>query len=198
MGMTATFMPKPLYGEAGSGMHFHQQLWQGRHATLFYDPAGYGALSETARFYIAGLLAPRPGGHGLHQPVDQLLPAARAGLRGAGERHLLASATAAPRSASPSTPNRPETARIEFRPPDATCNPYLAIAAQLMAGIDGIRRRLDPTALGFGPVDEDIFSWPAEKRARDQGAADLARRGARRPRARPRVPAGGRRLQPRT
>ena len=65
---------------------------------------------------------------------------------------------------------------MEFRPPDATCNPYLAIAAQLMAGIDGVRRRIDPTELGFGPFDEDVFSWSAEKRAHDQGPADLARR----------------------
>ena len=65
----------------------------------------------------------------------------------------------------PKYANRPESARMEFRPPDATCNPYLAIAAQLMAGIDGVRNRIDPTALGFGPFDEDVFSWPAEKRA---------------------------------
>jgi glutamine synthetase len=66
----------------------------------------------------------------------------------------------------PKYANRPESARLEFRPPDATCNPYLAIAAQLMAGIDGVRRKTDPTALGFGPYDEDVFSWPPEKRAR--------------------------------
>jgi glutamine synthetase len=65
----------------------------------------------------------------------------------------------------PKYANRPESARLEFRPPDATCNPYLAIAAQLMAGIDGVRRRTDPTELGFGPYDEDVFSWPAERRA---------------------------------
>ena len=65
----------------------------------------------------------------------------------------------------PKYANRAESARFEFRPPDATCNPYLAIAAQLLAGVDGIRRNLDPSALGFGPVDEDIFAWPADKRA---------------------------------
>ena len=65
----------------------------------------------------------------------------------------------------PKYANTPESARFEFRPPDATCNPYLALAAQLMAGIDGVRRRLDPGELGFGPVDEDIFSWSPEKRA---------------------------------
>ena len=65
----------------------------------------------------------------------------------------------------PKYANTEESARFEFRPPDATANPYLAMAAQLMAGIDGIKRKLDPTELGFGPVDEDIFSWPPEKRA---------------------------------
>jgi len=65
----------------------------------------------------------------------------------------------------PKYANQPHSARFEFRPPDATCNPYLAMAAQLMAGIDGMVRQLDPTAMGFGPVDDDIFSWPAEKRA---------------------------------
>ena len=68
----------------------------------------------------------------------------------------------------PKYANRPESARCEFRPPDATANPYLALAAQLLAGIDGIRRRLDPTALGFGPVDENVFAWPAERRAQIQ------------------------------
>jgi len=59
----------------------------------------------------------------------------------------------------------PDTVRFEFRPPDDTCNPYLAMAAQLMAGIDGIRKQIDPTAAGFGPIDEDIFSWEPERRA---------------------------------
>ena len=77
-------------------------------------------------------------------------------------------ATALSSGATPTYANRPENARLEFRPPDGTANPYLAIAAQLMAGIDGMRRRLDPETLGFGPVDDDIFAWPAERRARIQ------------------------------
>lgn len=64
----------------------------------------------------------------------------------------------------PKYADQPETTRIEFRPPDATCNIYLALAAQLMAGLDGIQRRLDPTELGFGPIDENIFNWSLEKR----------------------------------
>jgi glutamine synthetase len=162
MGMTATFMPKPLYGEAGSGMHFHQQIWKGE-ANAFYDAAGYGCLSETARFYIGGLLAHGAAVMALTNPSTnsyrRLVPGYEAPVSAIFSLGNRSAAIRIPKYA-----NRPESARMEFRPPDATCNPYLAIAAQLMAGIDGVRRRTDPTSLGFGPYDEDVFSWPAEKR----------------------------------
>jgi glutamine synthetase len=164
MGMTATFMPKPLFGEAGSGLHFHQQVWSGD-TNVFYDPAGYGCLSDTARFYIGGLLAHGPAVMALTNPSTnsyrRLVPGYEAPVSAIFSLGNRSAAIRIPKYA-----NRPESARLEFRPPDATCNPYLAIAAQLMAGIDGVRRRTDPTALGFGPYDEDVFSWPAEKRAR--------------------------------
>lgn len=163
MGMTATFMPKPLYGEAGSGMHFHQQVWKGE-ANAFYDAAGYGCLSETARFYVGGLLAHGAAVMALTNPSTnsyrRLVPGYEAPVSAIFSLGNRSAAIRIPKYA-----NRPESARMEFRPPDATCNPYLAIAAQLMAGIDGVRRRTDPTSLGFGPYDEDVFSWPAEKRA---------------------------------
>jgi len=163
MGMTATFMPKPLFGEAGSGLHFHQQVWRGE-TNVFYDPAGYGCLSETARFYVGGLLAHGPAVMALTNPSTnsyrRLVPGYEAPVSAIFSLGNRSAAIRIPKYA-----NRPESARMEFRPPDATCNPYLAIAAQLMAGIDGVRRRTDPTALGFGPYDEDVFSWPAEKRA---------------------------------
>ena len=163
MGLTATFMPKPLFGEAGSGLHFHQQVWRGE-TNLFYDAAGYGCTSETARFYIGGLLAHGPAVMALTNPSTnsyrRLVPGYEAPVSAI---YSLGNRSAAIRI--PKYANRPESARMEFRPPDATCNPYLAIAAQLMAGIDGVRNRIDPTALGFGPFDEDVFSWPAEKRA---------------------------------
>ena len=80
MGMTATFMPKPLFGEAGSGLHFHQQVWRGE-TNAFYDPAGYGCTSETARFYIGGLLAHGPAVMALTNPSTnsyrRLVPATR-------------------------------------------------------------------------------------------------------------------------
>jgi len=149
MGMTATFMPKPLFGEAGSGLHFHQQVWKNG-TNVFYDAGGYGCLGQTARFYIGGLLA--HGAAVMAITIRRRTPTeAGAGLRGAGERHLLARQ---PQRGHPHPQVRqpPDSARLEFRPPDATTNPYLAVAAQLMAGIDGIRRRLDPTTLGFGPM----------------------------------------------
>jgi glutamine synthetase len=163
MGLTATFMPKPLFGEAGSGLHFHQQVWKDG-TNVFYDPNGYGCLSETARFYIGGLLAHGPAVMALTNPSTnsyrRLVPGYEAPVSAIFSLGNRSAAIRIPKYA-----NKPDSARLEFRPPDATTNPYLAVAAQLMAGTDGIRRRLDPTALGFGPFDEDVFSWPAEKRA---------------------------------
>jgi glutamine synthetase len=162
-GLTATFLPKPLFGEAGSGMHCHQQLWRGE-TNLFYDAEGYGSLSEVAHFYIGGLLAHGAAVMAITCPSTnsfrRLVPGFEAPVSAI---FSLGNRSAAVRI--PSYANRPGTARMEFRPPDATCNPYLALAAQLMAGIDGVRRRLDPTELGFGPIDENIFSWSAERRA---------------------------------
>jgi len=163
MGLTATFLPKPLHGEAGSGMHFHQCLWKGA-TNVFFDAEGYGCASETARQYIAGVLA--HGGavmawtNASTNSYRRLVPGYEAPISAV---YSLGNRSAAIRI--PKYANRPENSRFEFRPPDATGNPYLTVAAQLMAGVDGVKRKMDPTALGFGPVDDDIFSWPAEKRA---------------------------------
>jgi glutamine synthetase len=160
---TATFMPKPLYGEAGSGMHFHQHLFEGAR-NLFYDPDGYGLFSDIGRWYIGGLLLHAPALLGLTNPSTnsyrRLVPGFEAPVR---TFFSLANRSAAVRI--PKYADQPETARMEFRPPDATCNPYLALAAQLMAGLDGIRRQIDPTAAGFGPIDANIFIWSDEQRA---------------------------------
>ena len=161
--MTATFMPKPLFAEAGSGMHFHQLLHKGGR-NVCHDPAGYGTMSALARSYIAGLLLHGGAVMALTNPSTnsyrRLVPGYEAPVSAI---YSLGNRSAAIRI--PKYANTEESARFEFRPPDATANPYLAMAAQLMAGIDGIKRKLDPTELGFGPVDEDIFSWPPEKRA---------------------------------
>jgi glutamine synthetase len=163
-GMTATFMPKPLYGEAGSGMHFHQQLWRGA-TNLFYDAAGYGSLSALARAYLAGLLVHGGAVMAFTNPSTnsyrRLVPGYEAPVSAIFSVGNRSAAIRIPKYA-----NEPASARIEFRPPDATANPYLAVAAQLLAGIDGITRALDPAQLGFGPVDENVFSWPPEKRSR--------------------------------
>lgn len=160
-GQTATFMPKPLFGVAGSGMHFHQHLF-GDGRNLFYDAAGYGRLSETARWYIGGLLLHAPALLGLTNPSTnsyrRLVPGFEAPVR---TFFSLANRSAAVRV--PKYATTPDTVRIEFRPPDATGNLYLSMAAQLMAGIDGIRRRIDPTEHGFGPIDENVFALPPER-----------------------------------
>jgi len=161
-GLTVTFMPKPLYGEAGSGMHFHQHLFkEGRN--LFYDPEGYGLLSRTALSYIGGLLSHGPALLAFTNPSTnsfrRLVPGYEAPVNAFFSSGNRSAAIRIPRYAT-----RPEAVRIEFRPPDATCNVYLALAAQLMAGLDGIQQRIDPAEAGFGPIDADIFSWTEEQR----------------------------------
>jgi glutamine synthetase len=161
-GKTATFMPKPLYGEAGSGLHFHQHLFRGSEP-VFYDAAGYSGLSQHAHAYMAGLLEHGPSLLALTNPstnsFKRLVPGYEAPVNlffSVGNR---SAAIRVPKYAT-----EPDEKRFEFRPPDATCNGYLAMAAMLMAGIDGMKRKLDPTALGFGPIDENIFKWSDAER----------------------------------
>ncbi|SEC19507.1 glutamine synthetase [Paramicrobacterium humi] len=156
-GKTATFMPKPLYGDNGSGMHTHQSLWNGSEP-LFYDENGYGGLSDIARWYIGGLLAHAPAVLAFTNPTvnsyHRLVPGFEAPV------NLVYSA--GNRSASiriPITGTNPKAKRIEFRAPDASGNPYLGFAAQLMAGIDGIKNRIEP----HEPVDKDLYELPPEE-----------------------------------
>ncbi len=159
---TATFMPKPLYGEAGSGMHFHQMLMKAG-KNLFYDEKGYGKMSQEALWYIGGILAHGPALLAITNPSTnsyrRLVPGFEAPISAFFSLGNRSAAIRVPKYA-----DQPETARFEFRPPDATCNVYLALAAQLLAGIDGIQKQMDPTALGFGPIDQNIFSWNEEQR----------------------------------
>jgi len=161
-GQTATFMPKPIYGEAGSGMHFHQHLFKGEQ-NVFYDPEGYGLLSETALHYIGGLLHHGPALLAFASPSTnsyrRLVPGYEAPVNAFFSIGNRSAAVRIPRYAT-----QPDEVRIEFRPPDATCNVYLALAAQLLAGLDGVRNEIDPTEAGFGPIDADIFSWSSEQR----------------------------------
>lgn len=160
---TATFMPKPIYGEAGSGMHFHQHLFKSD-ANAFYDPEGYGLLSQTALYYIGGLLHHGPALLAFTNPSTnsyrRLVPGYEAPVNAFFSIRNRSAAVRIPRYAT-----QPDEVRLEFRPPDATCNVYLALAAQLLAGLDGIRQEIDPTEAGYGPIDADIFSWTDEQRA---------------------------------
>ncbi len=154
--LSATFMPKPLYQEAGSGMHFHQHLFKGE-KPIFYEEKGYAGLSSTALSYIAGILFHSRSLLALTNPstnsYKRLVPGYEAPVN---LFFSLANRSAAIRV--PKYTRDPHSKRIEFRPPDATCNPYLAMAAMLLAGIDGIKKNLDPQALGFGPYDQNLFA----------------------------------------
>jgi glutamine synthetase len=161
-GKSATFMPKPLYAEAGSGLHFHMAMYKGD-APIFFDDRGYAGMSPLALSCIAGVLEHGPSLLGLCNPstnsYKRLVPGYEAPINlffSCGNR------SAAIRI--PDYARQPMEKRFEFRPPDATCNPYLAMSALLLAAIDGAQRELDPTACGFGPIDENIFEWSEEKR----------------------------------
>lgn len=156
-GKVATFMPKPLMGDNGSGMHTHQSLWNGSEP-LFYDEAGYGGLSDIARWYIGGLLKHAKSVMAFTNPTvnsyHRLIPGFEAPVNlvySAGNR------SAAIRI--PITGTNPKAKRIEFRAPDASGNPYLAFAAQMMAGIDGIINKIEP----HEPVDKDLYELPPEE-----------------------------------
>ncbi|PIE28055.1 MAG: type I glutamate--ammonia ligase [Micrococcales bacterium] len=158
-GKTVTFMPKPIFGDNGSGMHCHQSLWKNGEP-LFYDERGYGGLSDTARWYIGGLLKHAPSLLAFTNPTlnsfHRLVPGYEAPV------NLVYSARN--RSACiriPITGSDPKAKRIEFRVPDPSCNPYLAFSAMLMAGLDGIRNRIEPA----DPIDKDLYELPPEEHA---------------------------------
>ena len=166
-GQTATFMPKPLYGEAGSGMHFHQHLFKAG-KNVFYDAAGYGCLSQEALYYIGGLLAHGAALLALTNPSTnsyrRLVPGFEAPVNAFFSLGNRSAAVRIPKYAT-----QPDSARMEFRPPDATCNVYLALAGMLLAGLDGIKNKIDPTEAGFGPIDQNIFAWSEAQRATIKG-----------------------------
>jgi glutamine synthetase len=160
-GKTVTFMPKPVLGDNGSGMHTHQSLWKDGNP-LFYDPDGYAGISQLARFYIGGILLHTPAILGIAAPstnsYKRLVPGFEAPVNLVFSKGNRSVAVRIPLT------DKPHAKRIEFRPPDPTANPYLLFSALLMAGLDGIRRRIDPSDHGFGPIDQDLFSLPEEER----------------------------------
>ena len=158
-GKTVTFMPKPIFGDNGSGMHIHQSIWENG-VPLFYDENGYGGLSDMARWYIGGLLHHAPSLLAFTNPTvnsyHRLVPGFEAPV------NLVYSARN--RSACiriPVTGTNPKAKRIEFRCPDPSANPYLAFAACLLAGLDGIQNKIEPPA----PVDKDLYELPPEEHA---------------------------------
>lgn len=159
-GLTATFMPKPLFGDNGSGMHCHQSIWRGGR-NVFYDETGYAQLSDVAKYYIGGLLKHAPALLALAAPTTnsyrRLIPGFEAPVNLAysqRNRSAICRIPVGSRSAS--------AKRIEFRAPDPSCNPYLCFAALLMAGLDGIQNRIDPGE----PMDKDLYGLPPEEARR--------------------------------
>ena len=158
-GKVATFMPKPLFMDNGSGMHTHQSLWKNG-KPLFFDQKGYALTSEMCRWYAGGLLRHAPALMAFCAPTTnsykRLVPGYEAPV------NLVFSARN--RSAAARIPmytSNPKAKRIEFRPPDPTANPYLAFSAMLMAGLDGVQKKMDPGA----PLEKNTYELsPREER----------------------------------
>jgi glutamine synthetase len=150
-GKTVTFMPKPIFADNGSGMHTHQSLWKdGR--PLFFDKDGYAMLSQTALWYIGGILKHINALLGIVAPTTNSYRRLVPGY----EAPVVIAYSARNRSAAVRIPmysSSPKAKRIEFRCPDPAANPYLAFAAMLMAGLDGIKNQIDPG----DPAEMDLF-----------------------------------------
>lgn len=165
-GKTATFMPKPIYGEAGSGMHVHMLLLKDG-KPLFADDNGYAKLSETAHYFMGGLLKHIASLCALTNPSTNSFKRLIPGF----EAPVTIGYATSNRSAViriPAYAKSPEKRRFELRNPDATCNPYFCYAAILMAGLDGIKNKIDPHANGWGPYDVNLFHLPEEEKAKLQ------------------------------
>jgi len=158
-GKTVTFMPKPLFQDNGSGMHTHQSLWKDGKPLFAGD--GYAGLSQLALWYIGGLIKHGPALSAIIAPTTnsykRLVPGFEAPVNLAYSRRNRSAACRIPMySASP------KAKRVEFRPPDPSCNPYLGFSAMLMAGLDGIENKIDPGQ----PLDKDIYDLGPEELAK--------------------------------
>jgi glutamine synthetase len=156
---TATFMPKPIFGDNGSGMHCHQSIWDSGEP-LFYDETGYAGLSDTARYYIGGLLKHAPSLLAFTNPTvnsyHRLVPGFEAPISLVYSQRNRSACVRIPITGS-----NPKAKRIEFRCPDPSANPYLAFSALLLAGLDGIKNKIEPPT----PVDKDIYELPPDEMA---------------------------------
>ncbi|MBN8579445.1 MAG: type I glutamate--ammonia ligase [Anaerolineae bacterium] len=157
-GKTVTFMPKPIFGDNGSGMHVHSSMWKDG-KNVFYDEKGYAGLSQTAKYYIGGLLKHAPALLAITSPTTnsyrRLVPGYEAPVNIAYSQRNRSAICRIPATKSW------KAKRVEFRAPDATANPYLAFSAVLMAGIDGILNKIDPGE----PKDVDLYELPAAEKA---------------------------------
>jgi glutamine synthetase len=157
-GKTATFMPKPIFEDNGSGMHVHQSLWRDDDPLFFGD--GYAGLSDAARWYIGGLLTHAPALLAIVAPTTnsyrRLVPGFEAPVNLVYSQRNRSAAVRIPLYSS-----SPKSKRVEFRCPDPSCNPYLAFAAMLLAGLDGIKRNLEPPE----PINRDLYEMGADEMA---------------------------------
>ena len=155
-GKTVTFMPKPIFGDNGSGMHTHQSLWKG--GEPLFAGEGYAGLSQTALWYIGGLIKHGPALSAIIAPTTNSYKRLAAGF----EAPVNLTYSRRNRSAAcriPMYSASSKSKRVEFRPPDPSCNPYLAFAAMLMAGLDGIENKMDPGQ----PLDKDTYELDPEQ-----------------------------------
>jgi glutamine synthetase len=159
-GYVATFMPKPLFQDNGSGMHCHQSLWKDG-SNLFFDENGYALLSDEARWYIGGLLKHAPALLAFCAPTTnsyrRLVPGYEAPINLVYSQRNRSACVRIPVYST-----SPKSKRLEFRSPDATANPYLAFPAMLMAGLDGIENKIEPPP----PLDKDLYELESEEKAK--------------------------------
>ena len=163
-GKSATFMPKPIYGEAGSGMHVHMLLLKDG-KPVFSDDNGYSHLSREAHWFMGGLLKHISSLCALTNPSTNSFKRLVPGF----EAPVTVGYATSNRSAViriPAYAKSPEKRRFELRNPDATCNPYFCYAAILMAGLDGIKNQIDPHENGWGPYDMNLYNLPEEEKAK--------------------------------
>jgi glutamine synthetase len=163
-GKTVTFMPKPIYGEAGNGLHVHMHLFKDG-KPLFYDSKGYSQLSETALFFIGGLLKHVRALCGLTNPSTNSYKRLVPGFEAPGTiGYATSNRSAVVRI--PAYAKDPDQKRFELRSPDGTCNPYYAYSAILLAGIDGIKNKIDPQKEGYGPYDFNLYNLSRDDQAK--------------------------------
>ena len=186
-GKTATFMPKPIYGDNGSGMHCHQSIWKGGKPVFAGNK--YSDLSDTCLSYIAGIIKHAKAINAFTNPTTNSYKRLVPGF----EAPVLLAYSARNRSAScriPYTTN-PKAKRVEVRFPDPLANPYLAFAAMLMAGLDGIKNKLDPGEA----IDKDLYDLPPKELKKIPTVCGSLRAGARRAQQGPRLPQSRRRVR---